>query len=289
MPLPTFIVVGELKAGTTSLYHYLKEHPQVFMPGLKEPRFFAFDPNNAEHRKKVPSVFPITSFDDYIKLFEDARGALAIGEASPNYIHNSSSAARIRHYLPLVKIIAIIRNPVDRLISEYTMNVRAGRERRPFRIFFEESVRENSWIIASSFPSKNWQRFLEVFPGEQLKAILFDDFSSDTLNVVQSVYRFIGVDCGFTPEYQSAYNVGGIPSGRMRQVAFRIIKRHRMTLRKMFPEAFAARARRYLRGNMQKIVIDEQDRCMLCDFYHDDIKNLENMLKRDLRHWLCYY
>ncbi|NEO53881.1 MAG: sulfotransferase [Okeania sp. SIO3B5] len=131
MSMPNFLMIGAPKAGTTSLYEYLKQHPQVYLSEIKEPHFFSFegrtqgfnDPSRANFiRKKV------TKIEDYKKLFEEVKDEVAIGEASTSYIYIPEAVERIKKYVPDVKIIAILRNPADRAFSHYLQHRKNGTE-----------------------------------------------------------------------------------------------------------------------------------------------------------------
>ena len=126
--LPNFLVVGAMKSGTTSLWRYLRQHPQIYMPKLKEPRFLAssiFIKLGEEHYKfhRICKSSPICTFDDYIELFRDVKEEIAIGEASPHYLYlYSKTIPTIKNYLGDVKIVIILRNPADRAFSAYKHN-----------------------------------------------------------------------------------------------------------------------------------------------------------------------
>ena len=124
--MPNFLIIGAPKSGTTSLYQYLKQHPQIYLPDKKEPHFFSFEgrtqgfngPGQADFMKKR-----ITKIEDYIKLFENVNDELAIGEASTSYLYIPEAVERIKKYVPEVKIITIIRHPAERAFSDYLQHL----------------------------------------------------------------------------------------------------------------------------------------------------------------------
>src|SRR3990170_8700279 len=128
--LPNFLIIGAHKSGTTSLYQYLRQHPQVFMPQLIEPSFFSYEGQNLQHNPSIRRHV-ITRFEDYVALFQEARGEIAIGEASPMYLKCPQSAVRIKHYIPDARLIVILRNPVDRAYSHFQMELRNGTVNNP--------------------------------------------------------------------------------------------------------------------------------------------------------------
>jgi len=125
MQLPNFIVGGALKAGTTSLNYYLKQHPDVYMSPFKEPRYFAYDPAGPTNGDSGLH-FPVTTLEQYAELFAGATNEKAVGEVSPHYIISPIAPRRIHDTLPGVKLIFSLRHPVKRAYSVYWQAVRLG-------------------------------------------------------------------------------------------------------------------------------------------------------------------
>ncbi len=146
--LPTFFLVGAPKAGTTSLYHYLDQHPQVYMSAIKEPHVFAaevreenFDPelrrgiardtrgvreflSGSMRRKRFSGI--VADWEGYLRLFADAGAELALGEASACYLWSPTAAERIAGRIPDAKILVMLRNPAERAFSQYLHGVGNG-------------------------------------------------------------------------------------------------------------------------------------------------------------------
>src|SRR5215469_13417957 len=123
MPWPSFFIVGAANSGTTSLYGYLKQHPDVFMPALKEPHYFAqVTPSHKQRHLRTI----IRNQAAYLRLFHRADGCKAIGEASPSYLWDANAPYRIARAIPDAKIIILLRDPVERAYSHYLMDVREG-------------------------------------------------------------------------------------------------------------------------------------------------------------------
>src|SRR5690348_11613531 len=118
---PDFIIIGVPKAGTTSLADWLSQHPQIFFPRIKEPGFFSYagQSYNPLHRS-LPSY--ATLWAEYLKLFENAGPGEKIGEATTNYFHFYQAPGLMRALLPDVKLVVVLRNPVDRIYSHYLMD-----------------------------------------------------------------------------------------------------------------------------------------------------------------------
>ena len=135
MILPNFLIIGSAKAGTTSLHYYLNQHPEIYMTAVKEPRFFALEGKNLNFSgpdKDIINSTSVTTYEEYIALFEEVSSEKAIGETSPLYLYSEKAIQRIHHYLPDVKLIVILRNPIDRAFSCYTHLLREGYESLSF-------------------------------------------------------------------------------------------------------------------------------------------------------------
>jgi len=184
--LPTFLVIGAMKAGTTSLYHYLVEHPQVFMPDTKEIMFF--DPRHNWHR----------GVDWYRSRFSDAGDALAVGEASTSYTKYPAAEGvpeRIASVLGSPRLIYVLRDPVERIRSHYLYNLTRGTEWRPI----EEAIDAEPAYLNVSRYAMQIDRYV---PHLGLDGMLFLDsrkLRSDRAATLRRVYAFLGVDAEWVP------------------------------------------------------------------------------------------
>jgi len=151
--LPNFLIVGAPKSGTTSLYYYLKEHPEIYMSKLKEPHFFSKECKNLPFRGPKDESLGSTKYmnltwEDYQNLFKGAITYKAVGEASADYLYYfKCSIKNIKKYLGNPKIIIILRNPIERAFSAYLHMLRDGREYLSFReaLHMEEERKKNNW------------------------------------------------------------------------------------------------------------------------------------------------
>lgn len=286
--LPNFLIVGSAKAGTTSLYHYLKQHPEVYMPEMKEPRFFVStifkELNLKDPYCKSISKDIIFTFEDYIKLFKDAKNERAIGEASPQYLYYYSTAIPcIKKHLGSIKIIIIIRNPIDCAYSYYGHALRDLNEVLPFEKCLQK-------YIDVFFYYKQISAYMLNF--SHVKVFLFNDLKNDALGLIKDVYKFLEVDSSFIPNINIEYNVSGIPKNKFIQnlitkenifksifkIATKIILPEVKRLRLI--ENFKAR-------NLKKLgKMKPETRQYLKGIYREDILKLQDLLNRDLTHWL---
>lgn len=184
--LPNFLIIGSMKSGTTSLYQYLRTHPNIYMPKYKEPQFFSDDDIFAKGRQWYENLFK-SGHKDQIK-----------GEASTNYTKYpvySGVPERIGDMLPNVKLIYIVRSPVNRMYSHYVHNYYYARETRDLKT----ALLEDPHYLNVSKYYMQIEQYRKVFPKEQLKVILLDDLQSNPDKVVKETFSFIGVDPGFKP------------------------------------------------------------------------------------------
>lgn len=214
--LPDFFIAGAAKAGTTSLWEWLKHHPQIFLPKSfhhKEPSFFC-------------SQWGLHSGGKYLEMFQDAGSAQVAGEASTAYLSSPESPGLIRQHVPDAKIIVMLRHPADRAYSLYNYMLNNGFEdvesfeaalqaeddHRHDRARFNPPLGfyHNYLYFRSGLYSAQLARYQELFPPEQILVLLLDDFKKDVHASMRRVYRFLGVDETFTTRYE-VENQGGVP------------------------------------------------------------------------------
>lgn len=161
--LPNFVVIGTTKGGTTSLYEYLRTHPDIFLPATKEPRFFTVEDN--WHR----------GVEWYKSNFDAAAGETAVGEVSPCYtLYPALSGVpeRMARLIPNARLVYVVRQPIERMCSHYLEHVAHGRQRRPIT----EALWEDQRYIYGSCYTLQIERFLEYFPREQLLVVTTEAF-----------------------------------------------------------------------------------------------------------------
>lgn len=185
--LPDFIVIGAMKAGTTSLYHYLRDHDQVFMPTIKELDFFVAEANW------------FRGIDWYRHQFSAAGDALACGEASTTYTQyptHDGVPERIASLLPDVRLIYVVRDPVVRIRSHYQHLVLTGVEKSPPEV----AVLKNPLYLDCSRYAMQLEQYLEHFRREQILIVTSEALRTDRRATVQRVYEFLGVASDRLPE-----------------------------------------------------------------------------------------
>jgi Sulfotransferase family len=196
--IPDFFIVGHHKSGTTALYEMLRRHPQIYMPDLKEPRFFAED-LRFQFGHQTSARLPQT-LAEYLALFEGASPDQRAGEASPSYLKSHTAAAAIAEVQPAARIIAILREPASFIRSLQFQLLQEHVETEKdlaAAIAHEEIEREGRKVRRYSDHVKyveQLRRYHERFPPEQVLVLIYDDFRGDNDATVRRVLRFLDVD-----------------------------------------------------------------------------------------------
>ncbi|MBR8828305.1 MAG: sulfotransferase domain-containing protein [Gomphosphaeria aponina SAG 52.96 = DSM 107014] len=290
MTLPNFLVIGAPKAGTTTLYHYLKQHPQIYMSSLKEPHFFSYGYDGGNEWS------PITNLEAYQALFEDVSGEIAIGEASTSYLFYPPAGQRIHYYLPKVKLIAILRDPAERVYSLLLMeyrNISLKKNEMSFIDYFERAINQSPPIRRGGLYYKVIQEHLSLFSQDQLKICLFEDLKKNPVLLQKEIFQFLGVDENFQVSESMIYNSGGVPKNKLiYQTIEKIRMKYNSSLKQLIPEGLSNQIYGiYLKIRNQTLADErpsfpQEMRQQLIDIFRDDILRLQDFLQRDLSKWL---
>jgi len=180
-PLPTFLVIGAMKAGTTSLWRELRRHPDVFVPDIKEFQFFS------DKRMRAQGL------DWYRQHFADGVGRTAIGEASTGYSKHprpEGVPAHIAAAIPDVRLVYLVRDPIERIRSHYIHSVHKARETRPI----DQAVREVPAYLAISRYRTQIDQYLACFAADQLLVVTTEALRAQRTDTLDAVFRHLGVD-----------------------------------------------------------------------------------------------
>ncbi|GAH49419.1 unnamed protein product, partial [marine sediment metagenome] len=227
--LPNLFIVGTAKAGTTSLTYYLNQHPEIFMPKLKEPRFFCYDEFIRVYYYRQPMV---KNWEKYVSLFEKVKTEKVIGEASVHYLYFPSAPYKIEKVVPDAKIIILLRDPVSRAFSHYLMDLSAGFINISFEyvVFKQTNAKnlDNCYIqfIELGFYYEQVKRYLDVFGKDNVKIFLFEDLKADTLQVITSIFEFLGVDTSIKFDVNKNVNPFKTPKGIFKHIYYSIYAKY---------------------------------------------------------------
>ena len=211
MTLPNFLVIGAAKCGTASLHHYLSQHPEIYVtPGMLGC-FFAFEGQTPAHKGPADwelDRWAVTDLGAYEAHFDGVDGEKAIGEVCAAYICQPAAAERIRSHLADVKLVAILRDPVDRAYSNYMHKVRDGEE--PLKSFAEAIEAEprrirDGWRYTWHYTTRSMyfdqlRPYYRLFAKEQIRVLFYDDLCSRPQTLFRDLFGFLGVNPDFQPD-----------------------------------------------------------------------------------------
>jgi hypothetical protein len=293
---PDFFIVGAPKSGTTALYEYLRQHPQVFMADPKEPNYFGAD----LERRRTPRI----SLEQYLAYFSDAGDARRIGEASVRYLHSRTAATEIADFAPDGQAIIMLRDPVEMMYSMHGELVFIGAEEiedfgealaaeqdrhrgqrippganKPAALFYRESARFAEQV----------ERYFAALGRDRVLVIIYDDFRDDTLGSYRATLNFLGVDEDFTPELR-VVNPSKQPRSRL---LTRLIANPPAWVRRVAARAPPARQRKRLfrralalnSRTAPRRPMDSELRRQLKAEFAPEVQRLGALLGRDLSAW----
>ena len=284
---PNFFIIGVEKGGTTSLYEYLKNIPDIFMSTQKEPWYFA--PVVSDMSR---SLGKINDEKSYLNLFKNVKNETAIGEASAVYWRDPDAPKLIQEKIPNAKIIISLRDPVDRFFSGYLMKLRTGFTKKSL----EESVKirlNNKFTRISPRLNKestllyyeNIKRYLDIFGKDNVLIIIFEEWINDPKNVLDEILEFLKINSSVKNlnnlEFKK-YNFGWTPQSKlMKKLMYNKILIN--IIRQLIPKSFRnSLENKIWKSNETRIKLSDQDKQLLIKFFYDDVKKLEKLLDREL-------
>jgi len=296
MTKPNFFIVGAPKCGTTSLYYYLNQHPDIFMPDNKEPQRFCPD-------LEIASDWVLDQ-KDYTRIFEKARQEKRIGEASTWYLYSNESARLIKEFSPDAKIIIMLRNPVDLINSLHLELINQGNEdildlkqaiklepQRKLGQCVPTNTRLPNCLIYTEIVNFKPQieRYFQYFGRDAVKVIIFDDFKSNVLEVYQEILDFLDVDRNFKPDLKPQRTTRSLNSVDL--YLKKIASQNKLFSR--FVEKLPVEVRDFYRkfsvflgSRVRDKNLDEDLSALLKAKFNSQNEELSEFLNRDLTSWL---
>ena len=311
--LPTFIVVGANKGGTTSIYHYLKQHKQVYLSPVKEPHFFSKDIDvnlfkrefaqnklqdidkyvNGEMKEEFHAAF-IRDIEQYKKLFSKVQDQKAVGELSTSYLFSEVAAKEIKALIPDCKIIICLRNPFERAYSHYRMNLWTGNSNEFdfYKALVEDyDHKPKVWGNAHLYTEiglyyQQVKRYLDLFGKDNVKIIFTEDMKKNAAQVVKELYEFIGVDSSFVPDTSTRYNEVFTP--KYKNITWFLNKSGiRPLMKRLSPQVLKnIFVKVFYKGKGEKGEIPANAKQFMLEKFSEDISKLSVLLNKDLSNWI---
>jgi len=286
-----FICIGPERSGTTWLYQCLKEHPEICVSEPKEVNFF--NTSQSFWRKDLAGK---TNYDKglewYMEHFNHCAGEKIVGEFTPAYLHSPEAPERIHVNFPDVKLIAILRNPVERLYSHYMYTKMKGFYELPS---FEEVIEKEKKFVEESSYFKHLQNYLKHFPQKNILITIYEDIEKNPEAFIKNILEFVGVNSAFVPpSTKTIINPAGAVAARNKAISMRdrvkslpgghlAIEIFKKTpFYKKVVDSLATKTGTAKAGYDK---IKPETKKKLLEFYKEDINNLERLLSRDLTAW----
>jgi Sulfotransferase family len=304
MKMPNCLLIGAARCGTSALCSFLDQHPQIYISPSREPNFFIAEgqgvspfrgPGDREALERFDMW--VSTLERYQSLFADVTTEKAIGEGSTWYLYDERAHQRIYRHIPDARLIAILRNPVDRAYSAYSMLWRDGRETITD---FDRALSAEDWRVRAQWEPlwhyrrmgyyfSQLKRYYDTFDPAQIRVVLYDDFNTRPFDVLRDLFRFLEVDEQFTPDVSTRHNVSMVPKHALyhRIVAGRYPLK--AVVKAVLPSGFRSRVKRKLVSANLTVPppLAPDVRRELVDVFRADILQLQALIRRDLSHWLA--
>jgi len=280
---PNLFIVGAPKAGTTSLYEYLKNIPEIYMSPIKEPHYFSSQLSS----KNLPFANPIRDKKKYLNLFKKAKNEKFLAESSPSYLLSPESPALIHQVSPNARIIISLRNPVERIFSQYMMLFGNGRLKLSFNeqlhLELEKKLDEDQLQLGlHKLYSVSVKRYFDIFGSKQVKVIIFEEFVQNPKETVEEILKFLDLSQNlddFKIEARNPFSVARGPVAK-HVVSSKTTRKLAKTI--LSTSTIDVLKHKFLFKRGSKPKMKKVDLELLVNFYHDEVKKLENILGRKL-------
>ena len=295
MQKPNFLIIGLARSGTTSLYHYLRQHPDIFLPSIKEPKFFSGRNIQYPHKGKGDDIVDnsrILNVQEYYSLFNNSNGEKAIGEASSDYFYHIRNCYKdiLTELGNETKIILCLRDPYERSFSAYNNLIRDSRETLSFSkgLLQEDYRKENNydwmWYYREgSIYHDKLKLILENFHNVHL--VFFEDIKNNVDDTLKNICKFLCVDQNFSFDTATKYSRSGKPKNKIFKIItkrYGIIFKARKAIMQILPRSILERLSTSM---FEKETINIECIEILKPTLNNDIDKLEELLNINLNHW----
>ena len=292
-----FLIVGAAKSGTTSLFNYLNQHPNIYIPDVKECRFFSNLPKNF---KGLGAEFfvnsGITDEKEYFGLFKGNEDKVC-GDISNDYLYYyEKSVENIKKYLGNeVEIVIILRNPIDRAYSNYMHHIRDGWEDVSFEQALDDEEKRiaDNWgwsyhYVKTGMYFNQVRAYLDNF--KNVKIYLFEELKEKDI-LLEDLYKYLGVEFQEELKIDKEYNVSGYPKSKFvhnffnKDSTFKSFLKS--TVKMLLPNEIIRKIVSNIKNkNLEKLPMKKKTKEKLKEVFRDDINKLSELISRDLSHWL---
>jgi hypothetical protein len=287
--LPDFLIIGAPKAGTTSLYHYITAHPNIFMTKPKEVNYFSG--SDISKQNLFYADFKINTLDAYEALFSSADLGQVKGEASVSYLFYNKVAQRIWELIPSCKVIAVLRNPIERGYSHYLMDYKLGLVDLPYEdIVFKRGAHKklnlyHQQYVELGLYAQQLEKYFAFFPKEQIKIYTQEELKIDTVSVVEDLLDFLDVNKIDLVESKVKHNQFSLPKNILIHKLYSSVwLRNKLSV--MLPYSFRENVKKLLFKKGSKPVLSKAARAKLLEIYTPDILKLNKMIEQDVSIWI---
>lgn len=277
---PNFFIAGTPRAGTTSLYEYLKDIDGIYMSPIKEPNYFSVNISD-----KILLQKPFRKKNEYLKLFRNVKDEIAIGEGSHSYLWDPQSAKLIHQAIPDAKIILILRDPVERAFSHYLFTVGVGQENGTFSDAIKKALKAkpdfSGAIIEAGLYGKQIDRYLKYFEKEKIKIVISEEFIKNTESIMKEILEFLDVGVVKTCSFKKIHHEYSVIDNKF----IALLIRNRMVrhaAKNFLPRQGGRKLKEFFDKKGIKPELNENDKQFLQEYYHNDVLHLEKILNRKL-------
>ncbi len=292
----------------------MKQHPEIYLSPVKEPCFFASEMRADNFGREFASSMRlssrnllryldgpmfgpnpggiVTDWNDYLKLFKNVSAETAIGEASVCYLWSHTAAGNIHAQIPEAKIVAILRDPVERAFSQYLQYAVSGLLTRSFRQHIEQCLRNTAATFGTLRPFLEYglyyeqvKRYLNFFPREHVRIYLYEEAWRSPDQLLKDLFGFLAVDSSV--EVDTSVRDLQRRSPKVMAMHY-LLKRSGLIsgIKRLLPASLGRHLRAALYKHKPSLHLDSKDRQLTLEYYRADIQKLSNLLDRDLTAWL---
>ena len=296
MRTPDLFIVGAPKCGTTALYHYLKQHPEIYMSPVKEPQFFGSD-LQMRYRKRP-------TLKQYLSLFSDVKDEKAVGEASTWYLYSERAATEIKEFCPHASIIIMLRNPLDMMYSLHSESIYQGYEGiDDFEAALEAEIERKVGLRIPKNTKLDWalfyretarstdhvRRYFDIFGRERVHVVVYDDFKNDVAASYGDTLHFLGVNESFVPQFEVKNSNKYVPIRTLHRMMQSHSSVPRRVVRSLVPYRFRSSIEEFVlqfnTSHVPRTPMNPDLRLRLQAEFAPEVERLSELLGRDLTHW----